>query len=94
MSNGTFVLVLAIGAALLAVWTHARFPRLAPARLGRTVLHTACAVLVLHLLPFALDSALDVRLSILGVVLPAFVYAMLAAIWMLRLAQTTLGLQR
>lgn len=94
MSNSTFVLVLAVGAALLAVWTHARFPGLAPARLGRTVLHTACAVLVLHLLPLALDSALDVRVSTLGVVLPALVYAMLAAIWMLRLAQTTLGLQR
>lgn len=94
MSNGTFVLVLAVGAALLAAWTHARFPSLAPARLGRTVLHTAGAVLVLNLLPFALDSALDVRVSILGVVLPALVYTMLAAIWMLRLAQTTLGLQR
>lgn len=94
MSNGTFVLVLAVGAALLAIWTHARFPGLAPARLGRTVLHTALAVLVLQLLPFALDSGIDLRISILGAVLPALTYAMLAAIWMLRLAQTTLGLQR
>ena len=94
MSNGTFVLVLAVGAALLAIWTHARFPGLAPAHLGRTILHTAAAVLMLHLLPFALDSGVDIRVSILGAVLPALTYAMLAAIWMLRLAQTTLGLQR
>ena len=35
MSNGTFVLVLAAGAALLAMWTHVRFPSLAPERIGR-----------------------------------------------------------
>lgn len=69
-------------------------PRFSPARLWRTALHTALAVLVLHLLPFVLDSGIDVRVAILGVVLPALTYAMLAAIWMLRLAQTTLGLQR
>ena len=94
MSGDTFVLVLAVGAALLAIWTHARVPGLAPAHLGRTALHTALGVLLLHLLPFALDSGIDVRVAILGVVLPALTYAMLAAIWMLRLAQATLGLQR
>jgi hypothetical protein len=94
MSSGTFVLALAIGAGLLAIWTHARFPGLAPERLGRTMLHTAASVLLLHLLPAVIDSGLSIQIALLGIVLPALTYAMLAAIWMLRLAQTTLGLQR
>lgn len=94
MSNGTFMLVLAVGAGLLAIWTHARFPGLAPDSLGRAVLHTAAAVLLLQTLPVALDAGLNVQLAVLGLVLPALTYAMLAAIWMLRLAQATLGLQR
>src|SRR5687767_1927106 len=43
MSNSTFVLVLAAGAALLALWVHTRFPSLAPERLGRTIVHAATA---------------------------------------------------
>ena len=46
MSNGTFVLALAVGAGLLAIWTHTRFPSLAPERLGRTILHAATAFTV------------------------------------------------
>ena len=39
MSNDMFVLALAVGAALLALWIHARFPALAPERMPRTLLH-------------------------------------------------------
>jgi len=94
MSNGTFVVALAVGAALFAVWTHARFPGLAPERLGKTMLHTAGALLVLQLLPVALDSGLNVYVAVLGIAVPALTYAFLAMLWMLKLAQTVLGLQR
>lgn len=94
MSNGTFVLALAAGAGLLAVWTHARFPSLAPERLGWALLHTGAAMLVLRTLPFVFDAGAGTWLAIFGVALPALVYALLAAIWMLRLVQTALGLQR
>lgn len=94
MSDGTFVLALAAGAALLAVWTHARFPALAPERLGRAILHVAVAMLALKVLPLALDSGLNTYLALFGAALPALAYALLAALWMLRLAQSALGFER
>ena len=93
MSNGTFVLALAAGAGLLALWTHVRFPDLAPERLGRTLLHTAAALLLLRLLPLGLESV-NVYVAVFAVVLPALTYALLAMLWMLKQAQTALGMQR
>ena len=94
MSNGTFVFALAAGAALLALWTHVRFPSLAPAGLTRTIVHTAIALLLLNAIPFVLALSVNTYLLMFGVVLPALVYGMLAALWMLKLAQTALGFQR
>ena len=93
MSNGTFVLALAVGAGLLAIWTHTRFPSLAPERLGRTILHAAIAFALLKLTALVGESS-----SAFGVVfvfvLPVLVYALLCTIWVLRHAQTALGLSR
>ncbi len=93
MSNGTFVLALAVGAALLALWIHARFPWLAPERLGRTLVHVAAAFLVLQLTVQVGDSTLTVAALFL-LVLPALVYAQLCMLWVVRLAQTALGASR
>jgi hypothetical protein len=89
-----FVLALAAGAALLAVWSHVRFPSLAPARLMVTVVHTGIAILLLNATPLALESSINTYVALFGLVLPTLVYAMLAAIWMLKLAQTATGFQR
>ena len=94
MSNGTFVLVLASGAALLALWLHVRFPALAPERLGRTVAHVAFAFALLLAVPGIGGSPVTVLAGLFGLVLPALVYALLCAIWMLQHFQTALGLQR
>lgn len=91
MSNGTFVLALTVGAALLALWTHARFPSLAPERLGRTMLHAALAFAVLTFATHVVDSALITFAAIFVVLLPALVYAFLSAIWVLKIAQTAFG---
>ena len=94
MSNGVFVLALAAGAGLLAVWIHARFPGLAPERVGKTLLHTGVAFVLLKLTPGLGDSPVAMFAGVFLFVLPALVYALLCSIWMLKLAQTALGLQR
>ncbi len=92
MSNQTFMLALTIGAALLAVWVHARFPSLAPDRLLRTMLHAALAFGILMVSPQLMDASKPIA-GIFLVVLPALVYALLGTIWVLRHAQTAFGLR-
>ncbi|MGZ8688491.1 MAG: hypothetical protein ACXWZP_08695 [Gaiellaceae bacterium] len=94
MSNGMFVVVLAVGAALLAVWIHARFPVLAPERLGRTMLHAGVAFLILKVTVHVGDSTLTTLGAIFVVLLPALVYSMLCMLWMVRHFQTALGFSR
>ena len=93
MSNGTFALVLAAGAGLLAMWTHTRFPSLAPERLGRTIVHAATAFVLLKTTSMFGDSSTAFAVVFLFV-LPALVYALLCTIWVLRHAQAALGLSR
>ena len=94
MSNEMFVLVLAVGAAVLAGWIHARFPALAPEKMGKTALHTGIAFVLLKLTPGFGDSPMWIFAGVFLFVLPALVYALLCAIWMLKLAQTALGVSR
>ena len=93
MSNGTFVLVLAAGAGVLAMWTHVRFPSLAPERLGPTILHAATAFALLQMTSMFGESTTTLGVVFLFV-LPALVYALLCTIWVLQHAQTALGLSR
>ncbi|HEX4930428.1 MAG TPA: hypothetical protein VFV62_06925 [Gaiellaceae bacterium] len=94
MSNELFLVALAVGAALLAVWIHARFPGIAPERMGKTMLHTGIAFAFLRLIPGHGESTTAVLISVFVFVLPALVYALLCSIWMLRLVQTALGATR
>ena len=74
-------------------WTHTRFPSLAPERLGRTILHAATAFVLLKLTSMFGESSTTFAVVFLFV-LPALVYALLCTIWVLRHAQTALGLSR
>lgn len=93
MSNAAFVVALAAGSALLALWVHVRFPTLAPERLGRTIVHAAAAFALLHV-SAGLGGSLTVLVAVLLFVLPALTYALLCTIWILQQAQTALGLSR
>jgi hypothetical protein len=90
MSKELFVLALAVGAGLLAMWVYVRFPGLAPARIGKTLFHTVAAFMLLLMSP-----GLGVSVSAIGLVflfiLPALVYALLCTLWMLKHAQAALG---
>jgi hypothetical protein len=94
MSKEVFVLALAIGAGLLAMWIYVRFPRLAPAQLGPTMIHTGAAFALLLLTP-GLGGSVAARFSLLFMfVLPVLVYALLCTLWLVKHAQTALGVSR
>ncbi len=98
MSTSTFILCLAVGGALLALWLHVRFPRLGDSGWRRVLVHLAFALVVVQaVMPAALRGAVAHEapgtsvVAALGLVLPAFTYVFLSSIWFLRLAQGLLG---
>jgi hypothetical protein len=95
---GTFSVLFVAAAAALAVWIVVRFPERAPTEFLRAMIHFGVSMVGLYLVVPILDSALEVvaqpyqaHLSLFAVLLPAFVYRMVSVIWILRLAQGSLG---
>jgi hypothetical protein len=92
-----FVLTYLAGAVAVAFWVDRRFPRLAPRDLriaalhlvaagaGNQLLDATLARIVAHSVPHGAVAA------VMGVVFPLVVYACLAALWMLRIAQRALS---
>ena len=91
MSIHAFVIVLSVGSALLALWIHVRFPKLAPEHVGKTLLHTAVAYALLHLSPGMVESPVLAVVTIVVLFVPALSYGLLCSIWMLRHVQSTIG---
>jgi hypothetical protein len=94
MSLGLFVIALTVGAALLAVWTSFRFPRIAPETLRGALVHVAVALLAgWFLVPAAVTSVVDwvsptgPLVATLLFVLPALTYLFLATLWAMRMLQ-------
>jgi hypothetical protein len=87
-----FVLVLAVGAGALAVWTDVRFPSLAPGSVSGVLFHSFAAMVALKLIagsiggltggPFAMALA-----AVMGFALPGLLYAFITGIWAIRLFQ-------
>jgi hypothetical protein len=73
-----------IGAALLALWIDARFPKLAPQTLSRRALAGAAAIILLQLAPLTVSSAAATYATLFALVLPAFVATFLTAVWIFR----------
>ena len=94
MSNSTFLIALTVGAGLLAMWVHVRFPALAPERMGRAIVHAATAFVLLKLAAAFGAGSLTAFATVLLLVLPALTYALLCTLWILKHAQTALGLSR
>lgn len=82
-----------IGAALLAMWLTARFPKLAPSRGLLIVLHLLLASLVAQIgVPVAIGyvggpTLVSVVTALLLVALPGLVYVFLSAMWLIQWAQ-------
>lgn len=96
MSAQSYVLVLAAGAALLALWIMLRYASFGPRSLVWAIIHTILATLLLRLMPLGFD-VIDARsvpggryIVMFGIALPLLVYAFLSGGWTLRAALGTL----
>jgi hypothetical protein len=92
-----FLTALTLGAGALALWINFRFPKIAPEGIWRAVIHVGAAILVGQvLLPGLLQVVPDANPIVRALVvtfllgLPALVYALLASIWVIRIAQGAL----
>ena len=90
MSNTLFGVVLVVGAALLALWLDVRFPR-EGLTLQRATGHAIAALALVHLVPGGVTSPAAKLALVLCVLLPVLVYALLTAVWFVRLMQRALG---
>jgi hypothetical protein len=97
MSSATFLLVFAVGAAVLALWIVVCRPKLGPTSLTRAFAHVAAAMVVgATLKPLVASIAesglpLAVFLAVFGVALPALTYMFVAGGWLIRTASAGPG---
>ena len=90
MSVNSFVIVLCLGAALLAMWIVARLPKIGPASLPRALAHVLAAVLLGLVTGPAMRELASLPLPgssfviTFGIALPALTYMFLATVWLLR----------
>jgi hypothetical protein len=98
MTSPALVLLITVGAAVLALWTAARWHSLAPRHPGVRVLHVVAALaaaqyvtpaLMAAVLPDGSSVALEV-IALFAIFLPSMVYAFLSGIWVLTLLQRML----
>jgi hypothetical protein len=91
MSPAIFVLFLALGAAIIALWIDIRFPGLAPETLRANFIHAAVAFVALTIVPvviepmFSVGQSLAVQLvALFGILFVVLVYAFLAFTWLVK----------
>ena len=95
MSVGTFLICIAIGSALIAVWADLRFPKLMPWSLKRLLVHLAVAALAVYVVAPAMRAVATSGIpaaglaSVFAVAFPVLVYEFLVGVWMIRLAQSS-----
>lgn len=92
MSIASFVLVLCVGAALLALWLVVRFPDFGPSEITWALLHVALSVVLAQLMLRAIgivgSSGVPAPrfVAAFGIVLPGLTYMFVAAAWLIRAA--------
>ncbi len=99
VSTETFLILLGIGAAVIAFWVALRFPNYGPSSIGRALIHVGVALGIGWFAPtFVADLAARglgmAMLAIFLVVFPVLVYTFLAGAWVLRLAHDALARYR
>src|SRR3954467_11599953 len=94
MSNQAFVLVVALGAAAIALWIDVRLKSRTPRRPKWTIVHLGASFVVLQVMPALValmvagaDEPGRKMAAIFLLVLPALTYTWLSAIWLLKLLQ-------
>jgi hypothetical protein len=86
-----FTITLVLSAFLLAIWSDMRFERVRPTTTGWRIVHVAVACVLLQIVcvgagALITDSASAARqlVGVLALLLPAFVYTFVSALWLLR----------
>ena len=91
----TFLLCELLGAAILALWVVARFPKRGPQTLRTALGISAVAILALRCSSFGIVPLLQLPhgqyVALLGFVLPVFFAAFLTAAWLMRALASALG---
>jgi hypothetical protein len=83
-------MIIAIGTALIAMWTHVRFPSLAPTGFRLVLIHWIVAGAALYLIPLSLDAASGTAMTMVALVFvgfPALTYMFLSVIWIFSFLQ-------
>jgi len=99
VSTPTFLTALAVGAGLIALWLHFRYPGLAPERIRTILFHIGASILIAAIVVPALSEIAEAQLStrtaalttIFLIGLPALTYQLLAAVWVMSMAQSAMA---
>jgi hypothetical protein len=95
VSGNVAALTMICASALLAAWVDVRFPRLSPGSFIGVGLHMVCSLFAVQLglkvLGVAAPDPAPVMAALFGAALPATLYMMLAAFWLLKLLQGMIG---
>jgi len=93
MTLGLVVAAIGVGSALLALWVHVRFPKLAPQEYRVAIFHLLGAHIVARSVVPGGMTLFTGRpfLAVFAVALPGLVYVFLSWLWLIRLAQQSLG---
>jgi hypothetical protein len=101
MSFGTFIVVMTLGAAALALWAGVRFPRMGPDTLTGALIQVALALGAgWFLVPAGMtsvigwDETMGPVLAVLLFALPALTYLFLASLWAMRVLQQMMSSAR
>jgi hypothetical protein len=95
LSVHEFVICIAVGAALVAIWVNTRFPTLMPWSMRRLCVHLVLAIVVVYAVGPAMGvvggSGLPAAAlaSVFGIAFPVLVYEFLVGAWLIRLAQAS-----
>jgi hypothetical protein len=95
MSNGTLLVLFALGGGALALWIDTRFPRLAPEGMRRTCFHLLAAMVfgqlaVPPIMGLLKGSEVGTLAGLFGAALPALIYCFLVSIWVIKTFQSGL----
>jgi hypothetical protein len=96
LSIGLFLICFAFGAGAIAIWFEVRFPHLAPSQIRSVLIQVGIAMvcgrlIVPPVMQMVTGSASATLVALIIVVLPALVYGLLTALWMLKILQRGLS---
>jgi hypothetical protein len=90
MSPVILTVALLVGAAALALWTDVRFPGLQPGSIRARFVNAGLSTVAVLAIPIPSTPGTLQLLALLGLFLPALVWAFLSALWLLRSLQGVL----